>query len=160
MTLLYRFSIIIVLIGSTTSCGSSSSTKLEDGTYNLSAVTCQTGTVTADGEAFSAAVSQVAVVASGGTVLAVATTNGDCIVTTSGDVTYSGDKLTYSYDDAAWETDGAGACPSDVTAASHSYSFIVGDGGNVSTFADDADDPNYLSSYCTSGKVGRTFEKQ
>lgn len=168
----------LLLVLSTSSCGGSLSTSspIPDGDYVLAAATCQTGTLTEAGAEFNAAIEAVALfqratVSDDGTSLAVGTfRNGEtaddyCYVQTSGTLTYSGATVTYEYGDAVWAptglgSDGTGGCPADIEGATVSYDFLVGDDGNVATFALSDDDPNYLSSYCSSGKVGRVFEDE
>jgi hypothetical protein len=154
-------------------CGGSDGPTLPDGTYSIGSASCETGTLTAAGEAFNAAIASrdisQSVVIEGGLV-AIATTNDDgttptdyCIVSVSGTLSYSGDLVTVSTGAGSWEAVGSGlssTCPTDIAAQSYSYSFVVDAAtGNIGTVAQETDNPSYSSAYCTSGKVGRTYER-
>ncbi len=154
--------------------GSRADSSIPAGTYLMSSVNCQTGTLAAEGDAVNAQLAsnarfQIIVIPTSGTQMLVssflnADTSNGCSVETVGPLTYDGTTVTYAYGAATWTAtgtgiDGSGGCPAAVAAASLSYDYVVGTDGNIATFALAADDPNYLATYCTSGKVGRTFEK-
>jgi hypothetical protein len=159
------------------SCGGSGGavSPIPAGTYILTSVACETGTLTQDGRDYNQEL------ATNYTVVALAVRDGSatmgysaisgpdannvCALATEGPLTHDGATVTFAYEARTWAAsgtglDGAGGCPAAVQAASATYEFSVDSSGNLITIATDEDDPIYMASLCTTGRVSRTFEKQ